>query len=44
MQVKRALEKVLALKILEESHGIELKLILLMRYNFDIKQKKGIGL
>ena len=40
MQVKRALEKVLASKILEERHGIKLKLMSQIRCDFNIKQKE----
>ena len=42
MQVKRAPEKVLALKTPEKRHEIELKLMLQMRFNFDVKQKERL--
>ena len=37
-----ALEKVLALKIPEERYEIELKLILQIRFDFDMKQKERL--
>ena len=40
VQVKRALEKHLALKVSENRYSIDLKLMLQIRFNFDSKQKE----
>ena len=39
VKVKRALEKVLSLKITKDRHVIDLMLVLQMRYDFETKQK-----
>ena len=40
VSVKRTLEKILASKISLDRYRIDLKLMLQMRFNFDIKQKE----
>ena len=40
VSVKRALEKILALKISADRYSIELKLILQIRFGFNAKQKE----